>query len=205
MTDLRKAKSDPEPAATLAARLRSRDPHAIEELYSAYVHQVSIVILRIVNNPAVAEDLVQDCFLKAWSRAGQLNEDCNSIGPWLVTIARHCALDYKKSREARLVLNGEPVDLFMFSAKLGREFPLCDRIHMVAEALECLTASQKRVIELAYFEGLSQLAIAQLLGRPLGTVKGLMRAALRRLRSKCIPVDAGSAQTGALSRRRVGT
>src|SRR5882724_10554858 len=89
-------------SGNLVRRLRQHDPEAMADLYDLYGRLLYVMIVRIVHNPSVAEDLVQESFLRAWNRAEQLSDEYNSVGPWLVTIARHCALDYLKSSQAHL-------------------------------------------------------------------------------------------------------
>ena len=82
----------------LVRRLREHQPYAIAELYDDYGALLFAAVVRIVHDPLLAEDLVQESFLRAWNRSQQLTTDSISLGPWMLAIARHCALDYLKSQ-----------------------------------------------------------------------------------------------------------
>ena len=171
----------------LIQRLRRHDPDAMSDLYDLYGRLLYVLIVRIVRNPSVAEDLVQESFLRAWNRAGQLSDDYTSVGPWLVMIARHCALDYLKSSQAHLSAQVSIEDVDFPAITIDHEILNSDRARMMEAAFRNLSENQKRVIQLSFYEGLSHAAIAERLHQPLGTVKGWARAALSRLRGKLDP------------------
>jgi RNA polymerase sigma-70 factor (ECF subfamily) len=167
---------------SLLTRLREGDADALSEVYGLYRFVMYSLILRIVRHPSAAEDLVQEAFLKAWSGAHRLNPEYDDVGPWLLSIARNCALDFRKRSESRLTIYiGSEIDLI--SEKIAGFGVLpCERAKIIRDACRVLTYKQLRVIELAYYEDRSQTEIAILLGEPLGTIKGRLRAALHRLR-----------------------
>src|SRR5438105_15550161 len=79
----------------LTRRFRSHAPGAMADLYDVYCRLVYLLIVKIVNNPEVAQDLAQEAFVRAWNQAERLvREDDRAIGPWIMAIARDCALDY---------------------------------------------------------------------------------------------------------------
>src|SRR5262245_4911481 len=86
----------------LARRLKARDPQALSDAYNLYGRITFAVLLRIVRNAATAEDLVQETFLRVWTRADQIGDTYGVIGPWVITIARNIALDYMKSSAVKL-------------------------------------------------------------------------------------------------------
>jgi len=168
-------------------RLRAHEPEALADLYDLYGRLLYVLIVRIVHNPAVSEDLVQESFLRAWNRADQLSDDYNSVGPWLVTIARHCALDYLKSSQAHLSAQVAIEDAEFPPVTIDQEILSSDRSRLIEGAFMNLSENQKKVIQLSFYEGLSHSAIAERLHQPLGTVKGWARSALSRLRGKLDP------------------
>jgi RNA polymerase sigma-70 factor, ECF subfamily len=174
-------------SGNLVRRLRQRDPDAMADLYDLYGRLLYVLIVRIVRNPSVAEDLVQESFLRAWNRSSQLSDEYASVGPWLVMIARHCALDYLKSSQAHLSAQVSIEDAEFPSITIDHEILATDRARMLEGAFRNLSENQKRVIQLSFYEGLSQVAIAERLHQPLGTVKGWARSALSRLRGKLDP------------------
>ncbi len=167
----------------LARRLKSKDPQALADAYDLYGRIAFALIVRIVRNPAVAEDLVQETFLRVWNRADQIGEKYGVIGPWLLAIARNGALDYVKSGAARFVKPTPISDADVPPVTIDHEIQLSERARHLSKACATLPPNQRQVIELAYYEGLSQQEIADRLEEPLGTIKGRMRLALQRLRS----------------------
>src|ERR1700738_3511129 len=85
----------------LVGRLRRRDPHALAELYDRYGRLVYSLILRVVRDTGIAEDLVQETFLRVWNRVAGFDAQKGSIGPWLLAVARNRAIDYLRSTTGR--------------------------------------------------------------------------------------------------------
>jgi RNA polymerase sigma-70 factor, ECF subfamily len=168
----------------LLARLQRRDPEALADLYDLYGGLVFRLILRIVRDRGVAEDLVQETFLRAWNRVSGFDAGRGALGPWLLATARNRAIDYLRYRrlriEASLNLNEtEHPALFAGMQSNPADF---DLVSHLKRAMEQLNPQQREAIELAYFEGLSQTEIAQRMAQPLGTVKTWMRRALQQMR-----------------------
>src|SRR5678816_223729 len=86
---------------TLVARLQRRDPQALGELYDRYGRLVYGLILRVVRDTGIAEDLVQETFLRVWNRARAFDAHKGSLGPWLLAVARNRAIDYIRSAGGR--------------------------------------------------------------------------------------------------------
>jgi RNA polymerase sigma-70 factor, ECF subfamily len=168
----------------LLARLQRREPEALAELYDRYGAIVYRLILRIVRDQGIAEDLVQETFLRAWNRAGGFDSGRGAVGPWLLAVARNRAIDYlryqRRRTEASFDLNEtEHPQLFADMRNDPLQFDLARHVR---RALERLNSQQREAIELAYFEGLSQTEIARKMDQPLGTVKTWMRRALQQMR-----------------------
>ena len=168
----------------LVARLQHRDPHALAELYDRYGRIAYSLILRIVRDTGVAEDLVQETFLRVWNRVHGFDADKGAIGPWLLAVARNRAIDYLRSTSGRErnAVEFEETDRPALYIDMERDLLLSDSARRVKSAMEKLSANQRQVIELAYFEGLSQTEMAERMGQPLGTVKTWVRSALKTLR-----------------------
>lgn len=173
--------------AALLSRLRQRDPKAMSDLYDRYGRLVYSLIFRIVRDSAAAEDLTQETFLRIWNRVHALDAARGALGPWVITVARNRAIDHLRSAGGRLAARfvelaqaEHPANFNDFdSAMLS-----IDRARVLKEAFEKLTPSQKTVIELAYYEGLSQTEMAERMQQPLGTVKTWVRGALKALREQ---------------------
>ena len=92
--------------ADLARRLKARDETAVGELYDRYGRLAYTLIYRIVRDKWVAEDLVQESFLRVWNRAHAFDAERGSLGPWILTVARNQALDYIRSVQGRVWVDG---------------------------------------------------------------------------------------------------
>jgi len=158
----------------LLARLQQRDPQALGALYDRY----GAMVYRI------AEDLVQETFLRVWKRAGAFDPERGAAGPWLLALARNRAIDYLRvqGRHSKNTMELDETEHPAFFVDFPAEALHLDRIRQVQRAFEQLTAQQRETIELAYFEGLSQAEIATRMGQPLGTVKTWMRRAFQQMR-----------------------
>jgi RNA polymerase sigma-70 factor (ECF subfamily) len=170
----------------LVARMQRRDPHALAELYDRYGRLVYSLILRVVRDTGIAEDLVQETFLRVWNRVAGFDAQRGSIGPWLLAVARNRAIDYLRSaggRERNLV-EFEENDHPALYGDMEKDILNSDKARRVKSAMDKLSPNQRQVIELAYFEGLSQTEMAQRMGQPLGTVKTWVRTALKNLRDE---------------------
>ena len=170
----------------LAERLQRRDPQALAELYDRYGRLVYILIFRIVRDTGLAEDLVQETFLRVWNRVQGFDAHKGALGPWLLAVARNRAIDYLRSTSGRMrqALELEETEHPSLFKDLEKEILNSDRVRRVRDAFQRLSANQREVIELAYFEGLSQSEMAEMLGQPLGTVKTWVRTALQILRDE---------------------
>jgi RNA polymerase sigma-70 factor (ECF subfamily) len=175
------AEGDPE----LVARLQRRDPHALAELYDRYGRLVYSLILRVVHDSGIAEDLVQETFLRVWNRVQGFDADRGAITPWLLAVARNRAIDYLRSAggRERNAIEYEETDHPSLYVDMEQDILTLDNARLVKAAMDKLSPEQRQVIELAYFEGLSQTEMAQRMKQPLGTVKTWVRAALKNLRA----------------------
>jgi RNA polymerase sigma-70 factor (ECF subfamily) len=171
----------------LASRLRARDTGAMRELYDRYGRVVYSLILRMVRNSAAAEDLVQETFLRIWNRMQAFDQERGALGPWVLTVARNRAIDYLRSADGKMAAGTIELDHLEHPGKFyefeDRALSL-DRARRLKDAFEKLTPHQKTVVELAYFEGLSQTEMAERMQQPLGTVKTWVRSALKVLREQ---------------------
>jgi RNA polymerase sigma-70 factor, ECF subfamily len=137
--------------AELVLRLQRRDPQALGELYDRYGRIVFSVILRVVRDGAIAEDLVQETFLRVWNRVQGFDAEKGAIAPWLLAVARNRAIDYLRSvagRE-RNALEFEETDHPALFVDMEQEILTSDKARVIKGALEKLNANQRQVIELA--------------------------------------------------------
>ena len=159
------------------------DEAALAACYDRYRLILFGLILRILNDRAEAEDVLQETFLQVWRRANDFDESRGRAFTWLVTIARSRALDRLRSHGSRARIAAEAAAENRDSVGDATEETLrSEEAVVVHRALVELPEEQRRALLLAYFEGLTQTEIATRLGIPLGTVKTRVRSGMIRLR-----------------------
>lgn len=176
----------------LIERLRNRDPEALEAAYDRYSVLVYSVFYRITRDKSAAEDLVQELFIRVWTHISSFDSSKGALSVWIMSIARNMGIDYVRSSHARFSARLQPMEQAEKADRQAGTAPevVIDQGRTVKAAFETLNLKQRRVLELAYFEGLSQTEIASHLQEPLGTVKSWMRSALHCLRSTVSGGDA---------------
>jgi len=171
----------------LALRLQRREPDAMKDLYDRFGRLAYSVVLAIVRDSSTAEDLVQETFLRVWNRIQAFEPGRGALGPWLLAIARNRAIDHVRSSASRIDRNSFELDVREHPSlfvDMQREVENTDHARVIRAAIAKLNPNQQKVIELAYYEGLSQTEMAERMGQPLGTIKTWVRAALSVLRQE---------------------
>ena len=172
------ASAGPVSDGELIQRAGTGDGAALEMLYERYARSVYGLALRRLGDRGRAEDAVQETFVSIWRAAKTYSPERGPGAPWLYAVARNAIVDRSRARtEPAVEVPDEP------SAESGPD----DRAEQawtqwrVHRALEELPESEREVIALAYWRGLSQSEVAETLGIPLGTVKTRTRSGLQRL------------------------
>jgi len=165
----------------LVARIRAGDQQAMSELYDRYSRVVYAVALRVLQDTAAAEDVLQDIFLQLWRNPDAFDASRGSLAAWLSVIARHRSIDRLRKRRPEVdieecVVAGGP--------DLRNETERALVIEKIRGALSQMDPNQRYALELAYFQGLTHSEIAEKTGEPLGTIKTRIRSALQQLRAK---------------------
>jgi len=179
----------PEPPSDqlLMRRLAGRDDKALEELYDRYSRLVFSVLLRITGQAELAEELLQETFLRLWRNAESYREARGELRPWLVTVARNLAFDHRRTKveqQRQREFHLEIVPAIPSGPPTEEIYARRERVRQVRQVIDTLPSRQQRVLHLAYFEGMSQLEIARTMDEPLGTVKTWVRTALHQLRDQ---------------------
>jgi RNA polymerase sigma-70 factor (ECF subfamily) len=176
----------------LIARLAAGDTAALSLLYDRYAGAVFSLVARIVGDRQVAEDLLQEVFVRVWQRAGTYQEARGKPLTWVLGIAHNLAIDEVRRRRRRPLETDERDEEGHLSALQALPADDADpaelawerlRREQIVAALGQLPEAQRILIELAYFEGYTQSQLAARLGEPLGTVKTRMRLAVQKLRA----------------------
>ena len=169
-------------AALAACALGDRS--ALKRLYDVEARQMLGVALRIVRQRHLAEDVVQDAFIKVWEKAATFDPQRGSARGWLYSVVRHCALNEVRDNGPQITLDEaalETIDL-RNAQQAGNTMNPRDQLGPLHDCLEQLDAPKRSSIVLAYVDGCTHAEIAQRLAAPLGTVKAWIRRGLQSLR-----------------------
>lgn len=176
------------------ALVAAGDGAALGALYDRYGTSVFSLALRMLGDRQLAEEVVQETFLRVWRQAAAFQMARGTLATWILGIARNLAIDELRRRGARpQPAPGDPQERLALlesdEADPAEQAYTHIRHDVVVGALESLPPAQREVLELAYFNGLSQSEIAERLGDPLGTVKTRMRLGLQKLKSILGPAE----------------
>jgi len=172
----------------LVRRIEAGDEEAFRSLFATYAPSAMALAVRVVRQTQLAEEIVQEAFLTLWRTPGIFDERRGSVKAWLMTMVHHRAVDAVRREEAQRRRSDEmvggireetddPTDAVVEAVAAPAERDA------VRTALRSLPDDQREVLELMYFEGLSQSQVAARTGAPLGTVKSRALLGMRRMRS----------------------
>lgn len=163
----------------LVARLRARESAAVSVLYDMYSPALYGVILQIVKVEEIAEDVLQEAFLKIWKSFESYDASKGRLFTWMINICRNLAIDKVRSKEYRMK---NATDELPSNGHAGYGSTSFNTDHIgLREVLDKLSPDQKQIIDLMYFKGLTQSEIAEEFCIPLGTVKTRARSAVKLL------------------------
>lgn len=168
----------------LVRRLASGDEGAFQALFRRYASLAKGVAMRLVRQAFMAEEIVQEAFLALWRDPAAYREELGSFRGWLLSTVHHRAVDMVRREEAQRRRAGAPQREATedVGQTVVEEFHLEETKVRIREAMQDLPEAQRQIIEMMYFEGKTQSAIALELDLPLGTVKSRTLLAMRRLR-----------------------
>lgn len=176
---------DPEQArlAALLARSALGDRGAFADLYAATRAKLFAVSLRIVRERALAEEVLQDSFVKIWNHAGEYAQAKSAPSTWMTAIVRNRSVDVlRRPREEADIDAALTAALVDEAASPAGEAAARGEAHALHQCIAELDGDARQTIALAFFHGLSHAELAAHLGRPLGTVKTHIRRGLGKLR-----------------------
>ena len=166
----------------LLSLVASSDEDALAELYDRFGRIAYGLALRILRDPALAQDAVQEAFLGVWRNADRFLAERAKASTWILTLVHRRAVDLVRREDVR---RGEPLERAPEPADprtAEDEASLGFQRRLVQEALSQLAPEQREALELGYYGGLTQSELAERLGQPLGTIKSRMFTGLSRLR-----------------------
>jgi RNA polymerase sigma-70 factor (ECF subfamily) len=165
------------------------DSAAFEIVYERHAEAACSLAFRICGRRAVVEDVVQEAFLSLWRGASSYDPVRGSVRTWVLGIVHHRAIDALRRGvvQDRGRVSDEGIDEQLEAAeRTDQEVGRRDEAREVRAALEDLPPEQSRVIELAYYGGLTHSEIAAMLDTPVGTIKGRMRLGLQKMRTQLL-------------------
>ncbi|CAN5685830.1 sigma-70 family RNA polymerase sigma factor [soil metagenome] len=179
--------------AVLISAAASGDAAALETLYERYSRIVFSFSLRIVGDPQIAEEILQEVFFRAWQQGGSFQANRGSLATWLLSITHNLSIDEirRRNRRPQKAESSEPELLLSGvrdeSQNVEDEVWLGAIRESIVKSLTQLPEAQRVPIEMAYFQGLTQREIAESLDEPLGTIKTRMRLGMLKLREFLSP------------------
>jgi RNA polymerase sigma-70 factor (ECF subfamily) len=184
--------SEGQSEAELMRQVAAGEIGGLETLYDRYHSMAYALALRITTETGLAEDVVQDSFLGVWRNASRYVEDKGSVRGWLLAIVRHRAIDAVRRQRASVAIGDEADEAVPAALTLPDIWPeVAGRLdaEQIRRAMTALPPAQRDVLELAYFDGLTQREIAERTHAPLGTVKSRIRLGLASLRDQLVGLN----------------
>jgi RNA polymerase sigma-70 factor (ECF subfamily) len=170
--------------ASLLALVRSGDEHAMASLFDRYSRVVYSVALRVLRDPASAEDVLQEIFMQIWRNPDSFTAARGSLGGWLAVVSRNRSIDTLRRKRPT-----DSVDDIVLASpyNLADEAERNSLMERARGVIVQLPSEQRKTLEMAFFDGLTHSEIAEMTGDPLGTVKTRIRSALLTLRKAFQP------------------
>jgi RNA polymerase sigma factor (sigma-70 family) len=166
----------------LVLALRQREKIAVEALYDMYSSSLFGVILRIVIDTAVAEDVLQDSFVKIWNSFPSYSTEKGRLFTWMVNIARNLAIDKIRSKDYKNQGKNRELENNVAFIDEQRNTVYKPELIGIKDIVDTLKPEQKSILDLVYFKGYTHVEAADELGVPLGTIKTRLRMAIMELR-----------------------
>lgn len=166
----------------LITALQRHDKIAAEALYDMYSSSLYGVIIRIVQHTELAEDLLQETFVKIWNSSSSYNSDKGRLFTWMVNIARNLSIDKIRSKDYKNQTKNHELEINVTSIDAARNTSYMPDLLGVKDLVNKLKPEQKVILDLVYFKGYTHLEAADELSIPLGTIKTRLRMGIMQLR-----------------------
>jgi RNA polymerase sigma-70 factor (ECF subfamily) len=168
----------------LVAAIARRDSRSLQEAYRRHEGCVFALARRLLIETSMAEEVVQEVFLRLWKDPGRFDADRGSLRSFLLAEAHGRSVDLLRSETARRAREDRDARRMVPPLDIDREVEQMETVERVRGAVAALPAAERAAIELAYFGGHTYVEVARLLGEPEGTVKSRIRTGLTRLRDQ---------------------
>lgn len=170
--------------ALMARIAQHRDRDAFRRLFEHFGPRIKAVMMKSGADGALAEDLVQDVMMTVWRKVELYHADRGSVSAWIFAIARNARINHLRRGSSRPYEDLETVELIADDPDGEEHTYQAEVTHEVSKAMGALPTDQRRIIEMAFMQDLSQSEIAERLKLPLGTVKSRMRLAYAKLKGR---------------------
>jgi RNA polymerase sigma factor (sigma-70 family) len=176
------------PDLELIMRISHRDEDALKLVYERYERPIYTFAYRIVKDAMLAEEVVQELFMRIWNSAEKYDAEQGKLSSWMFTLTRNIAIDWlrrKQSRTSHQVIDADQMnqkpDLANDTAQVVEAMIIGDQVR---DAMLQLSADQQQVVEMIYYGGYTQQEVSLRCNIPLGTVKSRVRLAMRTLKKQ---------------------
>ncbi|CAM4348312.1 RNA polymerase sigma-70 factor, ECF subfamily [Pedobacter westerhofensis] len=175
--------SSNQPEGNLVASLVARDCKALEFLYSSYSASLLGIVSKVVKQDEVAQDVLQESFIKIWNSIGQYDSSKGRLFTWMSRLVRNTAIDHLRSRGE--INSHRNDDLAEFTVEINERYQIMYHPEFIGlkQLFDVLTPEQKLILDMVYFQGYTQLEVSVALNIPVGTIKTRIRMSIKVLRS----------------------
>lgn len=182
----RKLSSDVFQTDSQLTLLRAQDPEAFRQLYIAYSGSILGIVNRLVLSREIAEDVMQEVFLKIWRSIALYDPEKGRLFTWMSKMARNSAIDYLRGKAFAIANKNEDLESSIKHIEQSHAIWFNSDRMDVRFLLSTLFPSQKEILYLVYFAGYTQAEVSEQLQIPLGTVKSKIRLAIQAMRSQLL-------------------
>ncbi len=164
-------------------RLRSGDTSVMADIYDGYASTLYAIVLKIVRSEMLAEDLLQETFVRVWTQRERYDSSKGTFFTWMLNIARNLSIDTIRSSTYKMNVENRTVDDIVGIDEPESSDRIIPETVDLRDLVKKLAPEQQQIIDLMYFKGYTQSEIAEEYGIPLGTVKSRVRLAMQNLRT----------------------
>ena len=164
-------------------RLRNGDTTVMSDIYDSYASTLYAIVLKIVRSEMLAEDLLQETFVRVWTQRERYDSSKGTFFTWMLNIARNLSIDTIRSSTYKANLDNRTVDDIVGIDEPESSDRIIPETVDLRDLVKKLAPEQRQIIDLMYFRGYTQSEIADEYGIPLGTVKSRVRLAMQNLRT----------------------